>query len=334
MNNVLVIGAGKRARGALLPALRCMPETFRIAAVCTRHTAELSFGRDTITTVDSLDRVDLEQIDLIAVAATIAQVPSIVENLARRKLGRAVLLLDTPVLPLRKLAAMRWFTSFKRVLVSEDNIALPPFLLARRLIDTGRVGRLRRIFFFHNGFKFHALAGLKLLTGRSRLLRIVGRKYKDVRQKTIDFEDGVVATMYEPRDYATGKFLLECEGGSIADYDHAISPVHRIGYQIEGRVYRGLTLDGTPVPRSPLDEAYVEHTSNIEIFDASPMNTMKVRGMMDVLQGSLEDRSPFHYDAAEGVADSFAAWLADRVGYVPAPHVVERSLRRLQGRRA
>ena len=31
--------------------------------------------------------------------------------------------------------------------------------------------------------------------------------------------------MYEPRDYAIGKFLLKGERGAIADYDYAVSPV-------------------------------------------------------------------------------------------------------------
>jgi hypothetical protein len=259
---------------------------------------------------------------LIVVAVTTDNVPHIVAELARRDVGNAILLLDTPVLPLRGLSATRHFSRFARVLVSEDNIALPPLLLARKLIERGELGRLRRIFFFHNGYKFHALAGLKLLAGE-RIHRIVNRKFPGVRQKTIEFASGIVATMYEPRDYAVGKFLIECERGTIADYDHAAAPRHRIGYVLDGPIYRGLTLDGAEVEPSSLDQLYRRHIGT-DVFGATPMNTMKVRGLMDVIVGSLDTRSRFRYAPSEGLVDAIAAKLADRVGYVALPRVLER----------
>jgi hypothetical protein len=322
MKNVLVIGAGRRVKGAVLPALGCLEDRFRVAGVVARTARELSYagGRRTVTTLDSLDRVDFAAIDLIAMAVSITEVPRVLRDLAARPVGHAVLLIDTPVLPPTGLWASRCFSAFRRVLVAEDNLALPPFLLARRLIESGAIGALRRIFFFHSGFKHHALASLKMLAGGARIRGIVNRKFAGkLRQKEIDLDGGVSAVMYEPRDYATGKFLLVGEKGAIADYDYACAPVRRIGYQVDGAIYRGVTLDGEPIAPVGLDEAYLTHVGD-DVFDGSPMNTMKLRGLMDLLVAALEERSPFHYDPSEGICDHLAIRLVDRIGYLRAPH--------------
>lgn len=320
MKNVLVIGAGKRVLGAVLPALACLEDRFRLAGVVARSAREIEWlGRRT-TTIDSLDRVDFASIDLIAMAVSITQVPRVLAELAARTVGRAVLMLDTPVLPPTRLGASRFFAAFRRVLIAEDNLALPPFLVARQLVEADAIGPLRQIFFFHNGFKHHALASLKLLAGGA-IRRIVNRKYGGkMRRKEIELEGGVSAVMLEPRDYAIGKFLLVGERGAIADYDHAgHASVRRIGYRNDGPVYRGLTLDGEPLRPAGLDQAYLDGV-RADIVEVSPMNTMKLRGLMDLLAAALDERSPFHYDPAEGICDHLAIRLVDRLGYLPAPH--------------
>ena len=329
MTEVLVIGAGRRVIGAVLPALGCLADRFRIAAVCSRSEKRIAIaGREEITTRTSLDGVDFSRIGLIAMAPTLASVPRLLERLSREDVGRAALLLDTPVLPPTRLAAARFFPAFKRVLVAEDTLALPPFIVARRLIDAGAIGTLRRIYFFHNGYKYHALASLKLLAGRSPLRRIVSRRYPGkVRRKELLFDSGVSAVLCEPRDYRAGKFLLQGDRGSIADYDYPVSPVQRIGYRLEGQIYRGLTLNGEPVPAAGLDQAYLAGVGT-DVLDASPMNTMKLRGLMDLLVSSLEERSPHHYRPAEAICDNLAYIMADRLGIAPGPHLLERGLLR------
>jgi hypothetical protein len=54
------------------------------------------------------------------------------------------------------------------------------------------------------------------------------------------------------------------------------------------------------------------------------MNTMKLRGMLDLYAGSLESSSPYHYGPGEAIEDALAITLADRVGYVHSPHLVAR----------
>jgi hypothetical protein len=324
MKTVVVVGAGERVLGAVLPALGCLRSRFHVRDVVARTRKTISFGERAITTT-TLDDVDLDGLDLIVVAVSLPEIPRVVHALAKRT-SKAVLMLDTPVLPPSGLWASRRFSAFRRVVVSEDNLALPPFLLARSLIETGQIGALQRIYFFHNGFKGHALASLKMLAS-SPIDRIVDRKFAGKRrQKTISMANGVTAVMYEPRDYAIGKFLLVGDRGAIADYDNEDANSIRLGYVVVDDVYRGMTLRGAPVPHSGLDSLYLD---GIDAFvrERNMMLTMKIRGLMDLLVGAVEEHSPYHYSPFDAISDFLAIRIVDRVHYLPAPHQLGRLVR-------
>lgn len=319
MNNVLVIGAGARAQGAVLPALACLEREFRIAAVRARSVRELSYGAPprTIQTIDSWQDFDFSAIDLIVVAVATTQVPVVLAELAQYPVAHAVLLVDTPVLRPGGLWAARYFSKFKRVLVSEDNLALPPFVVARRLIDEGAIGRLKHITFFQNGFKHHAIASLKFLTNSSVTSIVDRRMSGKKRKKRIRFASGVTATMFEPRDYSVGKFLIEGDDGCIADFDHPGERVRRIGYLRDGDIYRGLTLDGEALDLTELDQAYLDSIAE-DVPGASLMNTMKLRGLMEIVQASVLPESPLHYDPYEALSDYLSIRMVNKTRVMPA----------------
>jgi len=334
---VLVLGAGKRAQGVILPALWCLGDGYEIAGVVARSVRPLSLfgGRLRLSTVDSLDKIDFKGIDLIMLAVSQSAVAGVLADLSRLPVARSVLMLDTPVLPLKRVDALRHLRSFRRALVSEDTIALPPFVLARRLIEEGRIGGLKAIYFFHNGYKYHALASLKLLFGGAKIRRIVNRRYPKGRTvKAIRFGNAAQALLFEPRDYEDCRFLIEGERGHIADYDFrpevsraagaradfdaqtgTIHPgagsVFRIGYRIEDGVYKGLTLDGAPVPMDALDEAY---STRIPRDTPGPtvMKGMKIRGLMSLIATATEEFSPLHYSAWAGLRDHWEIKWSDR----------------------
>jgi hypothetical protein len=331
VKRVVVIGAGNRGQGAVLPALRCLRDRFEVAAVVTRTAREIVVGGESIATRDSLDGIDFAAVDLVIVAASLPQIPRLLERLARGPSEHLVVMLDTPVVRTGDLRrAMRWFGAFRRVVVSEDTIALPPFVLARRLIDDGAIGALRRVYLFHSGYKYHAMASIKMLAGGAAVRRIVARKYAGkIKRKDIALDNGVHAVLYEPRDYAIGKFLLDGDAGRIADYD-LVGGCRRIGYRLDGSIYRGLALDGEPVPPAGLDGAYLAGVGS-DVHDASPMNTMKLRGLMDLIVAALDDDSPrLHYAPAQAIADDIGYRIADRVGVFVAPRLIERAVGLLQ----
>jgi hypothetical protein len=318
VKRVVVIGAGDRVIGAILPALWCLRDRFAIQAVVarSRRTIVTGGGALELATVDSLSAVDFSSVDLVVVAATTSNVPNIIGQLTRRT--AATLMLDTPVVLPSGLPALRKLGQFRRVLVAEDTLALPPYALARRLVEDGAIGSLRRILFFHCGYKYHALASLKLLAGARRVTRISDHRYASkLRIKDIELDNGVHAVMHEPRDYAIGKFVLEGDNGAIADYDLAWSRVRRISYDLDGPIYRGLRLDGEAVATVELDDRY-RSSIGAWVPDATPMNTMKIRGLIDLLAAAFHERSPLHYAAGDAVADALQIRIADRLGFAPA----------------
>ena len=103
--------------------------------------------------------------DAVVVSVGTKSVPGVLAELAGRGASGATLMLDTPVLDPSNLRAARLFERFPAVLASEDNYSLPLYVLARSLLDEGRIGRLQRAYLFHSGYRHHALAALRRLTG-------------------------------------------------------------------------------------------------------------------------------------------------------------------------
>lgn len=322
---VLVIGAGRRAQNAILPALWCLQETHEILAVCSRHEQTLSLfdGKQSIKTMP-LERAPVAEADLIMVAVKTSQVPSVLRSLLKHDVSKAVLMLDTPVVLPQHLLSLRLLKRFRSVRISEDTVALPSFLLARTLIGEGTIGHLTRITFFHSGYAYHALASVAMLAN-SRITSVRHQKFPmKVKRKEIHFGNDVVAVSYEPRDYATGTFVLEGENGVIADQDLPRKNVQRIGYLEDDGIYHGLTLNGEPVPPAGLDAAYLAHVPG-DVFDKSLMNTMKLRALMDLIVDAPKSESPFHYDAATAVSDSLAVLGSEKLGRWPL-HGIARML--------
>lgn len=316
MKQVLIVGAGKRVLGGYLPALRALADRYQLAGIVATEHRELEIYDGTRLT--TMDRLPDTRVDLVLVAVPPRRVAGVIAALAKTDVATTTLMLDTPVLPASGLWVLPKLRGFQRVLVAEDTIALPPFTLARRLIDAGEIGELRRILFFHCGYRYHALASLKRLAG-APISRLVGKRYVGKRRiKDLTFANGVTATMFEPRDYAIGHFLIEGTRGVIADYDLDRNHVRRITYVLDGPLYRGLHLDGEAVAPTELDQRFLAAITP-HIPNVTPMNAMKIRGLVELLEAALVARSPWHYSVAEGLFDGLMIDTVDRTGYVPKP---------------
>jgi hypothetical protein len=223
-------------------------------------------------------------------------------------------MLDTPVLPLKGIFSTRFFRRYKNVLTSEDCIALPPLSLAKKIIDEGKIGKVRNIYFFHNGYKYHAIASLQMLADDLTLPYIINRKFPEgIVMKEFFFKSKIRALLYEPRDYDNCRFLIEGDSGSIADYPHKSENVFHIGYQREGSFYTGLTLQGVKIESSQLDKAYLS-LKGICIHESSFMNTMKIRALMDIITGSDNYVANTHYHPSKSIVSNLALILSEKIG--------------------
>ncbi len=317
MKKVLIIGSGYRVESVILPALYGLRGELLVSAVYSKSSKSLILGKKLglDKTITTLDKIDFSKIDLIIVAVPIHQVKKILVLLSSRDLSHVVLMLDTPVMAFRDILAVRYFKNFKNVLISEDTIALPPFILARKLIEDGRIGSVHNVVFFHNGYKYHALASLKMLVGDENILSIRSQRLQQgYGLKRIKFSKGVEASLFEPRDYTKGKFIIQGEKGMIVDYEHANKKALSIGYLAEGGIYKGLTLDGIQIPHDEIDKKYLSIDVN-DMHDPSLMNSMKIRGFMDLLMATADEQlKSKRYSPSEGIFDSLAIYISEQ-GY-------------------
>lgn len=311
MKNVLVIGSGKRVMAGILPALMCLSDSFHIKAVYARKEKILTLGTLNLTTKTDFEAIGMSDIDLIMIAITQNEVCGILKQLSKYNTKHIVLMLDTPVMPLKNIRSAKYFENFKRALVSEDTITLPPFLLARKLIDEGKIGAVQKIEFLNNGYKYHALASLKMLAQEKNIQSIRSKKVNSQETlKVIKFPGGIMANILEPRDYTKGKFSIHGEKGIIADYEINGGNVYQIGYKVKDSIYQGLTLNSEEIAPSQIDLAYLSKIPN-NLPDKSLTNSMKVRGLMDLILAFDKDYSQFQYKPLMGVYDKLAINISE-----------------------
>ncbi len=314
---VLVVGAGRRAHCVVFPALRCLSGMLDVVAIHTRtrRRIQLFQGVWDYETIQDLSKIDFSAIDIIVVVVPPEQVSLVIVSLGKHTSTNSVLIIDTPVLPLTKLGTLRTLFRFKKVLVAEDLLAFPPFVLAKKMINDGVIGSVQHIHLFHSGFKYHALASLKWLTGTNSISWIRSRAFfGEIRLKTMRFPGGVHATMLEPRDYKIGKWFIAGTKGSISDYSIQYKHSHAVGYQLNSGRYEGMTLDGVPVPPNELDTQYRLHIQD-NTFENSLMNDLKIRGYMDIIVSTEQVSSVFHYRPLDGIYDAFVMKVVDKFGF-------------------
>jgi predicted dehydrogenase len=311
---VLVVGAGRRVEETIVPALMCLTGDVEVVGVWARRSRKLSFygGEFTVQTETSPAAFDLSQVDSIIVAVTRAQVPAVLAALAPYQTGHIALMLDTPVLDPGDFAATRAFRRFRRVVSSEDAIALPPVATARDILQRGDIGELRSVCLFHSGWRNHALASLRSFVGMRRPSRITVRRWNPKWSETRVRFGGVRASVIQPHVHGNGRLLVVGERGAIVDYETDRSDAIRIGYVVDGGVYRGSTIDGERV-ESERDERFFTNLPRSGLPNPTLDNMFKIRGFMELVAEVNQERPGLAYDAYDSIYDHQAMRLAERL---------------------
>ncbi len=312
-----MVGAGRRARQTILPAIHASSQSVDLVGVCTRTARELELlGGRFRTSTRLLADMDFGDVDAVVVAVPLPAVPGILAGLTEDPAPGPTLMLDTPGLAPGDLNASRRFTHFRAVLASEDNFALPLFVQARRLLDEGRIGPLRRIHSMHGAYRHHAIAALKQLTGARHAKRVaIHRWNRWCSDIEVTFPGGIQARIVEPRRYEIGRTMIIGSDGFITDYPIDHPKATSIGYRVEDGRYVGLTVDGEPVSASPLDDAFASGLDGASLEDPSLMSQMKIRGFMELLAALPDPSDPFRYPISEAIADDLVIRFAERLPF-------------------
>lgn len=222
MKRVLIIGSGHRVQSGIIPALLRLQKEWEIAGIYSRHIREIGVNGENFTTIDTLSGIDFSALDLIMVAVTLESVPDVLRKLTKFNTSHIRIMLDTPVVKPRDILSLRMLKNFRQAEVTEDSVLLSPFLEAKR------VGEIREVRFIHSGYRYHALAAMKVLAG-SNYVKKIKNIYSGgkISERHFIFPRGVRGIIIEPRDYRIGQLQITGSQGRF-DYDFAQNPMDEI----------------------------------------------------------------------------------------------------------
>jgi len=271
-----------------------------------------------IKTTTNFENLKLDEVDWIIVAINTGNVPGLVSSLFALGLTDKLLFLDTPVLHLSDLKCLHTINKFRRVLTTEESIVLPNYMIAKEILASGDIGELKRIWFFNNGFKYHALATIKSLLDEKYILKGTFLRYgENCIETTLNFNGGIKASIIEPRDYESGRFLIAGSQGLITDYrinsDMTDCKIFRIGYRITKDKIIGFTVNGVARIPTELDELFFQKLDMSKIPQPTITHQIKIRGLVEYFHLiSSGDDSSFGYDYREGIYDSIFFHISNK----------------------
>lgn len=246
---VWLVGAGKRVRETAYPAFCAEPGAFEVRGVLARSARTLQLGEAAldVQALDSLRTSPFEEGDLIYVAVGKDAVPRVLDRLLALGAAEHDLLIDTPVVRFKHYRHASKLARFQRVWVAEDVAFLPWLPAVQRAVAAGAIGKPRALHFEQSAYAYHGVALAKAVLGSpavrsGRRVRLGGRFF----ERRWSHAGGARVRVLEPRDYASGRFLLVGERGSLGDYPLPTQGHVLLAPQLEGECCTGFTL-GTEV---------------------------------------------------------------------------------------
>jgi len=314
---MLLVGAGQRIESTVLPALACLPDEFEIVGIYSRSQDKLDrlHALWQVPVSTDLEVFDWNAINFIYVAVTLQNVPDVLVTLTANPTSQIRLILDTPVLAKGHLDYIHLFRAFQDVFVAEDCIALPQLDVAQQLLASGAIGRPQKLWMFHSGYSYHAIAMARSLVGRAPVVSGRSRRYgRDGGEIYLRFASGFEETVVQPRDYRVGSFLLMGSEGAIADYPLSTENAHVIQYQMDDERWTGLTVNGKKWPKHERDRSF-DTLALSSLSERSLMTQLKIRGLVTVLADLQADKHARSYPVREGIYDSMLCYT---LGVLPS----------------
>jgi hypothetical protein len=300
IQDVLVIGSGKRVRETALPAFHRMAESFRVRRILARtaKTIEAEGERHDVGAFSEVRPDDLSGIGLVYLAVAKNAVPTVLAALVRQDPGRFELLIDTPVVRFRNFRHASQLARFRRASVAEDCTALPWLDTVRAFVAEGTIGSLRRVLFQHSAYAYHATATAKALFGVTQIMRAARRRLgADSAVREITMAGGSEVELREPRDYATGRLVLMGERGWITDSPEETEQGSVLEPFDEAGACRGFRIGGT---RTVLDGAETDlmrgPPSDARV--TARMEAMKRVGFLRLLRRLARGESAYSVESA------------------------------------
>jgi len=322
---VALIGVGQRACSHIIPAL-VRSRRVEISNVYGSKPRVISVcGFDfTVAELNASSGPAFADVDSIIVCVPQRSIMQVLRRLAEFGCRDKTIFIDTPVLDKKNVLNFCIVAQFTKLSVLEDWLSLPTFSLASSLIRSGKVGKLRRIYFHHSGYRHHAMAILRYWTGSGFVKK--GRflnHSSEVKEFVLHDEAGVMTTIIEPREYLNGQFLIVGEKGSIGNYPIPARNHYWIKVVREETRLLVSTIDDSVTKGSSADITKGGEAINMELqidpeLSGMPqMDIMKIYGLIRIFEQKEEaSDSLVGYQPLDAIYDKLIMDLLTRLGRI------------------
>lgn len=219
MINICIVGSGKRVKNHIIPALINLKQ-FNISHIISRNSGLKFMINNLKFFTESIEEIDFKKIDVIYLGVNFENVFEILISISKLSYAKNInILLDTPLFNPKNIFQKVIFQRFKSISVLEDTPFNPVNIEIKNIIYSGSIGLPIKMFFFHSGFKYHAISLIKNLKGNNFFSLVLYKKYWSLFSE-LEFFTGLrnLATVFEPRDYSCGRFIVIGSKGRIQDY--------------------------------------------------------------------------------------------------------------------
>ncbi|KQY22546.1 GMC oxidoreductase [Rhizobium sp. Root482] len=208
----IIIGAGRRVREDVLPALeRLIGRAYVSGIYATSKSAVV--GLDDVYDVEPISSLNAEALapsQFIYVAVPPKKLASILSRLTEFDCSDKTLVVDTPTLRNKELDAL--YSRFLKVAVAEDSAYLPWIKLL-----TNKYAPIERVEFDRSAYAYHAVALAKTILANGGARPVVKKTAGSKRTKTFHFDNGRTSKLIGPRDYKSGAMRFLASDGTIID---------------------------------------------------------------------------------------------------------------------
>ncbi|GEM_PF-6736430 len=317
MYSVLIVGSGNRIQNNFLPALNCLKEHFKIIGVYSRteHKRNAVAQKWGIPSVADLAKFDFSQINLVIMSITLKNNKQVLQKLAPYS-SNLILVIDTPVLPLKDLEAIKLLNRFKKVVVTEDFMNFPQFNLMREFVKDNHLGKLQKIHLDQSGYKYHGLALIRSFVNFKAIL--YSRKISSSSENiSLDYRfiNGVQGCIIEPYKRLDGTITLTGSQGILTTENVEIDStsnsrsVYKIKEVWENEKFQGFMIEGKGVS-FPSQVPFYDRLKSLSEQNNSHFNILKTCGLIQVFQSLLNTNIHSKYTMLDGLYDQFVSSLA------------------------
>ncbi|QRM45488.1 GMC oxidoreductase [Rhizobium sp. BG4] len=293
-DHAIVIGAGRRVREDVIPALEAI-ESIEIDKVYSTGLNAVFGERECYETasLESLTADQLQQATLVYIAVPPAQLERVLAQVTKSSVRHISLIIDTPAVDTPRIKSE--LAKFRQAVLGEDSVLLP-------WIDALPSEPVRAVRMQRSGYRYHAAALARALVGRGELAKIKTTSGKRDNM-TIAFADTATATIIGPRNYRTGTLELELNGGKVLSSELAAeNPIRPL---LSGRLCVGFRCGSKAVHLTEQESALLGYFGAQDTVVTRMLDLKRV-GLKRLIEATIRGETPYSHEF--GLEDATMKW--------------------------